>query len=178
MHPTADMPLLILGELAGGRVMPGLSPLQVTELWAIFLKGEMPGPESDIECRTGPAATNGELNSLFAVAWREHTWRDFGPVLDRSLTYVCAYYEERLVGFVNLAWDGGYHAFILDTTVHPDFRRRGIGRELVRRAIAEAEGRGVEWVHVDYERHLLSFYEQCGFVSTPAGLVRLEGRKV
>jgi GNAT superfamily N-acetyltransferase len=135
----------------------------------------MPKSESDIHYRTSPAVTNDELNALFDVAWQEHTWRDFNPVLNRSLAFVCAYYEERLVGFVNLAWDGGYHAFILDTTVHPDFRRRGIGRGLVKRAVAEAGGRGVEWVHVDYEPHLPSFYEQCGFVSTQAGLVRLEG---
>jgi len=100
--------------------------------------------------------------------------RDFESVLNRSLTFVCAYHEERLVAFVNLAWDGGYHAFILETTVHPECRRRGIGRELVRRVVAEAEGRGVEWVHVDYNPHLQSFYERCGFVGTLAGLIRLE----
>jgi len=33
--------------------------------------------------------------------------RDFELVLNRSLTFVCAYHEERLVAFVNLAWDGG-----------------------------------------------------------------------
>jgi GNAT superfamily N-acetyltransferase len=136
---------------------------------------EMLKPESDVNYHASPSVTNDALNALFAVAWQAHTWRDFGPVLNRSLTFVCAYYEERLVGFVNLAWDGGYHAFLLDTTVHPEFRRRGIGRELVQRAIAGAGGRGVEWVHVDYGQHLLSFYERCGFVSTPAGLVRLEG---
>jgi GNAT superfamily N-acetyltransferase len=134
-------------------------------------------PESDVNYRANPSATNEELNALFAVAWQEHTWRDFDLVLNRSLTFVCAYYEERLVGFVNLAWDGGYHAFILDTTVHPEFRRRGIGRELVKRAAAEAKGRGVEWVHVDYGPHLQSFYERCGFVTTPAGLIRLKGSR-
>jgi hypothetical protein len=29
-------------------------------------------------------------------------------------------------------------------------------------------------VHVDYEPQLQSFYEQCGFVNTPAGLIRLK----
>ena len=44
-------------------------------------------------------------------------------MLARSLTYVAAYDTvgggEQLVGFVNVAWDGGIHAFLLDTTVHP-----------------------------------------------------------
>lgn len=120
-----------------------------------------------------PSLTNDELNALFAAAWHEHRWRDFQPVLNRSLAFVCAYLENRLIGFVNLAWDGGYHAFVLDTSVHPEFQRHGVGRELVRRAAAEAERRGVEWVHVDFEPHLQGFYDGCGFRSTAAGLIRL-----
>lgn len=130
----------------------------------------------DVAYRISPALTNDELNALFAAAWPEHAWRDFKPVLKRSLAFVCAYRGERLIGFVNLAGDGGGHAFILDTTVQPEFRRRGIGRELVRRAVAEAEGHGVEWVHVDFELQLQGFYEGCGFAGTAAGLLRLAGR--
>jgi ribosomal protein S18 acetylase RimI-like enzyme len=37
---------------------------------------------------------------------------------------------ERLIGFVNVASDGGQHAFILDTCVHPAFRRRGMSQPL------------------------------------------------
>jgi len=107
------------------------------------------------------------------VAWPGHIWRDFQPVLNRSLAFVCAYHTTSLIGFVNLVRDGGYHAFILDTTVHPEHRQLGIGRGLIERAVAEAEGRGVGWVHVDYEPHLRGFYERCGFASTAAGLMRL-----
>lgn len=78
------------------------------------------------------------------------------------------------MGFVNLAWDGDCHAFVLDTTVHPELRRRGVGLEFVRRAAAEAEKRGVEWVHVDFETYLQKFYERCGFAGTAAGLLHLE----
>jgi len=40
-----------------------------------------------------------------------------------GLAYACAYDAEHLIGFVNLAWDGGIHTFLLDTTVHPDLQR-------------------------------------------------------
>lgn len=129
--------------------------------------------DSVVAYLVSPSLTNDELNALLAAAWRDHRWSDFQPVLSRSLAFVCAYHENRLIGFVNLAWDGGEHAFLLDTLVHPDFRRRGVGRELVRRAVTEAEGRGVKWVHVDFEPHLQSFYDGCGFRSTAAGLIRL-----
>jgi ribosomal protein S18 acetylase RimI-like enzyme len=128
---------------------------------------------SGLVFRVSPQLKNDELNALMAAAWPAHTWCDFQPVLTRSLAYVCAYQEARLIGFVNLAWDGGEHAFILDTLVHPELRRRGVGRELVRQAVAEAEKRNVKWVHVDFEPHLQGFYDGCGFKSTAAGLIRL-----
>lgn len=128
---------------------------------------------AELVYRVSPRLSNEELNALFSVVWPDHTWCDYEPVLGRSLAFVCAYREGLLVGFVNLAWDGGEHAFVLDTAVHVEFRRRGIGRELVLRAVAEAEARGLKWVHVDFEPHLRGFYEGCGFRDTAAGLIRL-----
>jgi ribosomal protein S18 acetylase RimI-like enzyme len=88
-----------------------------------------------------------------------------------SLTWAGAFSAGRLVGFVHAVWDGGAHAFILDTAVHPDFQRHGIGRDLVRTVTAEALKAGCDWVHVDYTPHLADFYENaCGFQPTPAGL--------
>jgi GNAT superfamily N-acetyltransferase len=76
-----------------------------------------------------------------------------------------------MVGFVHAIWDGGAHAFILDTVVHPDFQRRGIGRDLVRTVTDEAFNAGCDWVHVDYESGLAgSSQNACGFRPTPAGL--------
>jgi GNAT superfamily N-acetyltransferase len=120
-----------------------------------------------------PAVSNDDLNALFAVSWPNHEWSDFQPILKRSLAYVCGYANNRLIGFVNLAWDGGIHAFLLDTTVHPDWRRRGIGRQLVLRAITVARERGMQWLHVDYEPQLEGFYRACGFQPTLAGLIAL-----
>ena len=94
-------------------------------------------------------------------------------MLSRSLAYISAHYGIQLIGFVNVATDGGVHAFLLDTSVHPDFQHRGIGTELVRRAIEAAKGRGAQWLHVDYEPRLEGFYRACGFEPTLAGLVDL-----
>lgn len=120
-----------------------------------------------------PNITNEELNRLFVTAWPNHGLRDFGPVLSHSLAYICARYGEHLIGFINLAWDGGLHAFVLDTTVHPDFQRQGIGRQLVKGAVSMAREHNIEWLHVDYEPHLHHFYQQCGFAPAHAGLLNL-----
>jgi GNAT superfamily N-acetyltransferase len=129
---------------------------------------------SSVIYRTSPAVSNAALNELFASAWSAHAERDFRPVLERSLAYVCAYDGERLIGFVNLAWDGGVHAFLLDTTVHRDYQRRGIGQALVQWAVQTAREHGIHWLHVDFEPHLLHFYRGCGFTHTEAGLMRLQ----
>lgn len=134
------------------------------------------GAEADyheIVYRVSPFVGSEDLNRLFAAAWEGHARRNFGPVLRRSLVYICAYQRERLIGFVNVAWDGGVHAFVLDTTVHPEVRRRGVGRGLVVRAAEEARGHGAEWLHVDFEPHLEGFYKGCGFEATEAGLLNL-----
>jgi GNAT superfamily N-acetyltransferase len=79
-----------------------------------------------------------------------------------------------LVGFVNVAWDGGAHAFLLDTRVRGSHQRRGVGTQLVRHAIARAGAAGCEWLHVDWEPGLGAFYlDAVGFVPTEGGLVHL-----
>nr|WP_240895678.1 GNAT family N-acetyltransferase [Kineococcus siccus] len=94
-----------------------------------------------------------------------------------SLGWVCATGEEaELLGFVNVAWDGGTHAFLLDTLVAAAHRRRGIGRDLVRTAADHARDAGCAWLHVDFEAPLRDFYvRSCGFSPTSAGLVALWG---
>jgi ribosomal protein S18 acetylase RimI-like enzyme len=131
--------------------------------------------EFEIVYAVNPEVTNEELNPLFASAWENHAFWDFLPVLKYSLCYICAYHGELLVGYVNLAWDGAQHAFILDTTVHRDYQHHGIGARLVKEAVEYAKAKNVEWIHVDFEPHLETFYfDKCGFQSTKAGLLRVK----
>jgi GNAT superfamily N-acetyltransferase len=121
---------------------------------------------------------NAEVDSLHAEGF-DH------PVLDdddwnaqvqgHSLGWVSARsVDGGLVGFVNVAWDGACHAFILDTMVTASVRHQGIGRELVAIAVTHARDAGCEWLHVDFDEKLSPFYfDSCGFVPTPAGLIPL-----
>ncbi|GIG70409.1 GNAT family N-acetyltransferase [Phytomonospora endophytica] len=134
---------------------------------------------SDLELHARGPATDEELNELFAASWPgEHRPIDFSAIHARSLTWVIARRDGGQgdpVGYVNVATDGGAHAFLLDTTVHPDLRLAGLGRRLVLEAVADARARGAAWLHVDYEPHLEGFYRSCGFRPTTAGLLRLDG---
>ncbi|HWM38709.1 MAG TPA: GNAT family N-acetyltransferase [Streptomyces sp.] len=126
------------------------------------------GPAARIEVR--PPLGNSELNALFAASWTDHQHTDFRPRLTRSLLWVAAFSEDALVGWVNVVGDGGVHAFLLDTTVHPAVRRQGVGVRLVQCAAGEARRAGALWLHVDHEEHLTGFYARCGFRPTAAGL--------
>jgi ribosomal protein S18 acetylase RimI-like enzyme len=112
------------------------------------------------------------LQTLFVAAWGAPK-PGYDRVLARSFAWVSAARGDELLGFVNVAWDGGVHFFLLDATVHPAWRGKGIGRRLVEEAIACCRGRG-EWLHVDANEELMTrFYWRCGFQSTPAGLLCL-----
>ena len=113
-----------------------------------------------------------QLGALFAAAWGSPK-PGYERALAHSFTWVTASSGEELVGFVNVAWDGDVHFFLLDTTVHPKWQRQGIGRRLVEEAIEACRGHG-EWLHVDAPHELIAgFYQRCGFEPTSAGLVNL-----
>lgn len=133
----------------------------------------MPWSNGLIEIVTDPFPSDEAMRRLWLAAWGDEGRESFQPLLGRSLAHVGAYDGAKLVGFVNVAWDGGIHAFILDTCVDPDFRRQGVASRLVARAAEVARARGAHWLHVDFEPHLESFYRQCGFGPTAAGLMRL-----
>jgi GNAT superfamily N-acetyltransferase len=124
--------------------------------------------------------TNEEAHELHAEAFggrvfdaSEWDWEQL--VQRHSLGWVTARSEHRLVGFVNVVWDGLVHAWLQDAMVSSDIRRRGVGRALVDTATGGAREAGCEWrLHVDFEDHLRPFYlDTCGFTSTSAGLLRL-----
>jgi GNAT superfamily N-acetyltransferase len=120
--------------------------------------------------------TNPELNRLHAEGF-DHRGLDDDWVaqVDRhSLGWVTARDGDQLVGFVNVAWDGAIHAFILDTLVAVTHRRHGIATELVGVATDHARSAGCEWLHVDFDDELREFYfGACGFTPTNAGLIQL-----
>jgi GNAT superfamily N-acetyltransferase len=123
--------------------------------------------------------SNTEMNGLHAEAFEtraydesEWNWRD--QVERHSLGWVVAREADKLVGFVNVPWDGLVHAWIQDTMVARSARHRGVGKELIAAATRGAREAGCEWLHVDFDDDLREFYfDACGFTPTNAGLIEL-----
>lgn len=119
---------------------------------------------------------NEEINRLHAEGFgHEYSDHDWTGLLSRlSLGWVTARDRDGLVGFVNVIWDGRVHAFVLDTVVAQRAGRQGIGARLVAIAAEQSRDAGCEWLHVDFDDHLTTFYfDVCGFSPTPAGLFKL-----
>jgi predicted N-acetyltransferase YhbS len=61
--------------------------------------------------------------------------------------------------------------------IQNNYQRRGVGSELVRRAIEIGVEAGGDWMHVDSDEVLVrDFHGPGGFQPTPAGLVNLRAR--
>ena len=95
-------------------------------------------------------------------------------IRSHSLGWVTARDDGALVGFVNVAWDGGDHAFLIDTKTSTARQHEGIGTAVVHLAVEQARQAGCAWLHVDFTPDLAAFYlDACGFRPTDAGLIHL-----
>jgi N-acetylglutamate synthase-like GNAT family acetyltransferase len=126
-----------------------------------------------MEYKISSEIDNDSLNKLFSGSWNNFLLRNF-KYLENSLFYIYCYdNNNNLIGFANVISDGFLHAFILDVTVSPEYRKKGIGSNIVKMAIDECKRKGIEWLHVDYEPGLEDFYFNCGFKNTKAGIINL-----
>jgi len=162
---TQDRAALVVAarwELCRSDVVPVVHPMGMDEAPSYMWRGPLTDEEM-VELIRSYGGSPG-------AGW----WDRIRP---HSLGWVSARLGDgRLVGFVNVAWDGGDHAFLLDTKTRGTHQHRGIGTRLVAMAAGHARDAGCEWLHVDFRDDLAPFYfDGCGFRSTAAGLVHLRG---
>ena len=90
----------------------------------------------------------------------------FVPSASDSFTGFVQYADGRLIGNVTLLRHPGDAWVIANVVTAPDFRRRGIGRELVRLAIEEADRRGAHSAVLQVRRQnsaAIALYQTLGF---------------
>ncbi len=75
--------------------------------------------------------------SQFAT-WKVHPQVEkWEKILANSAAVVSAWEDDKIVGFARGISDGVRYAQVLDVLVHPDYRRMGIGKEVVSRLVKE-----------------------------------------
>lgn len=107
------------------------------------------------------------------VPGREHD--DFNETLKRSLAYVIVRDEGgNLIGYCNLAWDGGRHATIFDLNVHPDHRNKDFVFLMLEELLEVAKNTpSLRFLHADFNKSRTKIAEKYGFDIINGGIMYL-----
>jgi ribosomal protein S18 acetylase RimI-like enzyme len=119
----------------------------------------------------------GDLASMRSLvrAFRDHLRADAptdaeldehlpGALRDPGIEFVCARVGGRAAGytqtrFFHSLWAGGFEALVEDLFVLPELRRRGVGRALLRHALARARARGARLLGLNTNERNLAAQE-------------------
>lgn len=122
-------------------------------------------PVEGIRYLAGPIPGKRMLEALYRDAgWLAYA-DDIGKTLrglENSRRVVTAWDDTQLVGMARSVGDGETILYVQDLLVLGQYRRRGIGRALMRRLLADAKVRQTVLVTDDNARNR-SFYQKCGF---------------
>ena len=128
----------------------------------------MPGDAEFSHLTPSPA----ELTALRATVGWDPASADYPAAFAGYHTTVSARSRDGdLVGFAAVVSDGVRHGFLIDVIVRPSHQRRGVGCELVARAVEQTRAAGVTIFHVDFAPENRAFYEACGFLPSEAGIL-------
>jgi GNAT superfamily N-acetyltransferase len=106
-----------------------------------------------------------ELREL--VGWGRRD-KDYPALFERCNFWAGARDEyNKLIAFGYVCGMGLEHGYMEDIMVHPDYQKKGIGVDLVKELLREAERFGLGIVTVSYESHNANFYKTCGFTPSP-----------
>ena len=108
-----------------------------------------------------------------SVGWNRMQ-RDLADPRLHNTLQLCAFTENRLIGYVAVVSNGVTDAYIQDMMVHPDYQHQGIGRELMQRTLDRLRTDGIYMVSVIYgDAELRPFYERFGFFTMLCGQMEL-----
>ncbi|MFD1887857.1 GNAT family N-acetyltransferase [Paenibacillus wenxiniae] len=116
---------------------------------------------------------NDEVPSLReAVGWSRRD--DDSPLLFQRCNFWAGARDTdgTLIAFGYMTGMGLEHGYIEDIIVHPTYQRQGIGQQIVKRLLDEAQFRSMEIVTVTYSHQHEAFYTQCGLLPSHAGIWR------
>ncbi|SBV98245.1 GNAT family N-acetyltransferase [uncultured Dysgonomonas sp.] len=120
-----------------------------------------------------------QLHRLFLLAgWSDGS--ESPEILDKfnlpfinSTLVISAWRDDRLLGVVRVLSDKTVRSVIYDLVIEPEFQRKGIGRELIKRCIQQYPKS--EWL-VQTEEDTAGFYEKMGFDRYKNSILRIPSK--
>lgn len=98
-----------------------------------------------------------------SVGWNELKTMMSNSQMNNLFNIICTK-NGKTVGFLAVVSNNVTDAYIQDVMVAPELQGKGIGTELMNRAISEIKARGIYMISVIYgDEKLRCFYEKFGF---------------
>lgn len=135
-----------------------------------------------IEYKNGTECIN--WDSLFELYYETDGVRGWGLAREHNLIkesflqthrVVTAWNEDRIVGAARLVSDGISYGWIHDVAVHPEYRKRNIGRELITRLMADKD-KMLFGLTSSFEA--VDFYKSLGFKKHKTGMAKYPGESM
>jgi GNAT superfamily N-acetyltransferase len=111
-----------------------------------------------------------DVANLFqAVGWGRREPDDLRSAFVKSTFKCFAFDGEKLVGFGRTIDDGKYMATVVDMIVHPDYQRRGVGRQIMQSLQSRLKGFLVVTLTAALE--VQPFYAKLGWRKMTTGMI-------
>lgn len=106
-----------------------------------------------------------------SVNWKVLNREQARLALENALYTVCVYDDDKPIGMGRIVGDGAVVMYIQDLIVHPDYQKKGIGKQLIEHLIDYVKGINPEGNEIMLclmsAKGRESFYEKYGFISRP-----------
>ena len=103
---------------------------------------------AEIEYRVPAEIPPGEAAELYVEAgWMtEPDTEEVRRMLQGTFAVSAAFHQGRLIGFMRAFSDGVSDAYMLDLVVRTEYRKLGIGRNILDRLAEYLRGLGIDWI--------------------------------
>ena len=142
---------------------------------------ETAAPRADVNAARARGSTGSELSPRFETSLETSDYLGLLRLVSTELpdpgrttsalaqtVNIAAWYDGVLVGIVRVLTDGYLYAALADLVVHPEYQRRGVGRQLMNRAF-DATPKGV--LYVNARSGSTPFFERIGCERGTPGFV-------
>ena len=108
------------------------------------------------------------------VGWARRPLRKVKKAIEHSFLVVSMWEtkgkKRRLIGFARATSDHAFNATIWDVVVDPKFQNQGLGKALMKYAIAQLRSADISNITLFADPQVVKFYQRLGFILDPEGI--------